>query len=95
MDKKEIIEALAKKTCCKKEAADAFEELLRTIKISLLKGEKVHLKGIGALYVKMRKERRVRNPKTKEIIKIRSKKVIRFKPSEIPLDDVYKNTLNE
>jgi len=90
VDKKEIIEAMAKRTCCKKEAADSFEELLKSIKRSLLKGEKVHLKGIGTLYVKMRKERRVRNPKTKEIIKVSSKPVIRFKPSEKPLETADK-----
>ncbi|MFA5780210.1 MAG: HU family DNA-binding protein [Elusimicrobiota bacterium] len=87
MDKKEIIEQLSKRTCCKKEAADAFEEFLLAVKKSLFRGEKVHLKGIGTLYVKMRKERRVRNPKTKEIIKIMPKRVIRFKASEVPLED--------
>ncbi|MEW6557644.1 MAG: HU family DNA-binding protein [Elusimicrobiota bacterium] len=86
MDKKEIIEQLAKRTCCKKEAADAFEEFLVSVKKAITRGEKVHLKGIGTLYAKMRKERRVRNPKTKEIIRIMPKRVIRFKPSEIPLE---------
>ena len=87
MDKKEIIEAMSKRTCCKKEAIDAFEELLRSAKKSLFRGEKVHLKGIGTLYTKMRKERRVRNPKTQEIIKVMPKRVIRFKASEIPLEE--------
>ena len=86
MDKKEIINAMARRTCCKKEAADAFDELLKSVKRALLKGEKIHLKGIGTLYVKTRKERRVRNPKTKEIIKVSSKQVVRFKPSEKPLE---------
>ena len=87
MDKKEIIEAMAKRTCCKKEAADAFEEFLQSAKKSLFRGEKVHLRGIGTLYAKMRKERRVRNPKTKEIIKIMPKRVIRLKASEVPLEE--------
>ncbi|MFH0948446.1 MAG: HU family DNA-binding protein [Elusimicrobiota bacterium] len=86
MDKKEIIESMAKRTCCKKEASDAFEEFLHSVKKSLFRGEKIHLKGIGTLYVKMRKERRVRNPKTKEVIKIMPKRVIRFKASETPLE---------
>lgn len=86
MDKKGIIEAMARRTCCKKEAQDAFEEFLVSVKKSLFRGEKVHLKGIGTLYVKMRKERRVRNPKTREIIKIMPKRVIRFKASETPLE---------
>ncbi|MDD5687571.1 MAG: HU family DNA-binding protein [Elusimicrobia bacterium] len=86
MDKKEIIESMAKRTCCRKEAQDAFEEFLIAVKNSIVKGDKVHLKGIGTLYAKMRKERRVRNPKTKEIIKIKSKRVIRFKASETPLE---------
>ena len=87
MDKKKIIEAMAKRTCCKKEATDAFEEFLRSAKESLFRGEKIHLKGIGTLYAKMRKERRVRNPKTKEIINIMPKRVIRFKASEVPLEE--------
>ncbi|MFH1540855.1 MAG: HU family DNA-binding protein [Elusimicrobiota bacterium] len=86
MDKKEIIKQMSKRTCCKKEATDAFEEFLLTVKKSLAKGEKIHLKGIGTLYTKTRKERCVRNLKTKEIIKIMSKKVIRFKASETPLE---------
>ncbi len=87
MDKKEIIEAMSRRTCCKKEAADSFDELLKAMRRSLSRGEKVHLKGIGTLYVRMRKERRVRNPKTKEIIRISAKQVVRFKPSEKPLDE--------
>ena len=86
MDKLDIIESMAKRTCCRKEASDAFEEFLLSAKKALMLGEKVHLKGIGTLYAKMRKERRVRNPKTREIMKIAPKKVIRFKPSEIPLE---------
>lgn len=86
MDKKEIIEAMGRRTCCRKEAQDAFEEFLISVKKALFRGEKVHLKGIGALYMKMRKERRVRNPKTREIMKIKPKRVIRFKASEIPLE---------
>ena len=85
MDKKEIIEVLAKKICCRKDASDAFEELLSSIRKSLFVGERVHLKGVGTLYVKMRKERYVRNPRTREMIKIMPKRVIRFKASEIPL----------
>ncbi|MBN1384276.1 MAG: HU family DNA-binding protein [Elusimicrobia bacterium] len=85
MDKKDIIEAMARRTCCRKEAQDAFVEFLTSAKKALFRGEKIHLKGIGTLYVKMRKERRVRNPKTREIMKIRPKRVIRFKASEIPL----------
>jgi len=87
MDKREIIEVMARKTCCIKEAKDAFEEFLTSSKKALFRGDKVHLKGIGTLYVKMRKERRVRNPQTREIMKITPKRVIRFKPSETPLED--------
>ncbi|OGS45914.1 MAG: hypothetical protein A2539_05635 [Elusimicrobia bacterium RIFOXYD2_FULL_34_15] len=87
MDKREIIEVMSRRTCCIKEAKDAFEEFLSAARKTLFRGEKIHLKGIGTLYVKMRKERRVRNPKTREIMKIKPKRVIRFKPSEIPIEN--------
>ena len=55
---------------------DKFFGLLRE---KLLSGEKVQLTGFGTFLVKTRRERRGRNPKTGDIIAIRSRKSIFFR----------------
>lgn len=57
---------------------DIFFSLLRE---RLLKGEKVQITGFGTFLVKTRRERRGRNPKTGDIIAIRSRKSIFFRSS--------------
>lgn len=89
MDKKELIDAMAKRVCCKKEAKDAFDELLKSIRKGLLAGEKIHLKGIGTIYTKIRKPRMVKSLHSNEMMHIPAKLVVKFKASTIPLD---KNT---
>ena len=64
-----------------REAAHLVDMFFRLLRERLLKGEKVQLTGFGTFLVKTRRERRGRNPKTGDIIAIKSRKSIFFRSS--------------
>jgi len=80
MNKAELIDAIADKADLTKVAAkaalDAFTE---TVTKSLKKGDRVALVGFGTFSVSQRSARTGRNPRTGEPIKIKAKKVAKFK----------------
>jgi len=80
MNKADLIEAVAKAVCTKKEAAAAVDAMIEAIKDALKKGEAVTLVGFGTFKVVERKARTGRNPRTGEAIKIPKKKVPVFRP---------------
>ncbi|MBI4727527.1 HU family DNA-binding protein [candidate division TA06 bacterium] len=82
MNKAELIEAVAKVTCTKVEAAAAVNGVIDSIAKALKKGESVTLVGFGTFSVKKRKARIGRNPQTGKEIKIAAKKVPAFKPGK-------------
>jgi nucleoid DNA-binding protein len=82
MNKAQLIERVAEKTCTKKEAQQAVEATLEAIKWSLKKKESVTIAGFGTFKVKERKARTGRNPKTGETIQIPAKKTIGFRASK-------------
>ncbi len=82
MNKAQLIEKVAEKTCTKKEAQMAVETLLEAIKNSLKNNESVTIAGFGTFKVKERKARTARNPKTGETIQVPAKKTIGFRPSK-------------
>ena len=79
MNKGELIEAIAKVTCTKAEAAKALDATLTAITKSLKKGDPVTLIGFGTFKVSKRKARIGRNPQTGRPLKIKAKKVPVFK----------------
>ena len=79
MNKMQLIDAVAKVTCSKKEAGLAVNEALAAIQKALKKGEAVALTGFGTFSVTKRKARTGRNPQTGAAIKIAAKKVPVFK----------------
>jgi len=79
MNKGELIEAIAKVTCTKAEAAKALDTTLGAITKSLKKGNPVTLIGFGTFKVSKRKARIGRNPQTGKPLKIKAKKVPVFK----------------
>jgi DNA-binding protein HU-beta len=82
MNKAQLIEAVASKTTLsKKEAASILGTITDTITKSLGKGEKVSIPGFGTFAMAERKARTGRNPRTGEMITIKAKKVVKFKPS--------------
>jgi len=64
------------------QAKKAFYSLIQGVKGSLKKGKRVTFSGFGSFEVKMRNERKGRNPKTGQPIHIPKKKRIKFIPSK-------------
>jgi len=79
VNKKDLIEAVGKAVCTKKEAADAVDTVLKSITNALKKGESVMLVGFGTFKVAKRGARKGRNPQTGNEIKIPAKKIPVFK----------------
>ena len=65
--------------------------ILKEIKISLKRGERVELRGFGVFSTKIQKSRISRNPKTGEKVNTPEKKNIHFKMSK----DLFKKINNE
>lgn len=80
MNKKDLIEVLAKEIgVSKKQVNDAIDTVFKSIEGSLKKNKPVTLVGFGTFTVKNRKARKGINPQTKEVIKIKAKRVPHFK----------------
>lgn len=80
MNKSELIDAIAADAGITKAAAKlALESFLKNVENTLHKGDRISLVGFGSWSVSERGEREGRNPKTKEVIKIAAKKVVKFK----------------
>jgi DNA-binding protein HU-beta len=90
MNKGDLVNAVAKVVCAKKEAVAAVDCVLDTIAKALKKGDKVTLVGFGTFSVAKRAARTGRNPKTGATIKIKAKKVPKFTAGKTLKDTVAK-----
>ncbi len=80
MNKADLIEAIATDSgISKADAGKALESFTKRVTQSLKKGENITLVGFGTFSVTQRKARTGRNPQTGETIKIKAKKVPKFK----------------
>ncbi len=81
MSKADLVERIAKEAGISKAAAEkSVNSFISGVTASLKKGEPVTLIGFGTFSVTKRAARKGRNPKTGAEIKIKAKKVARFKP---------------
>ncbi len=79
MTKEELIEKVASGArMSKADAARAINTTIGSITSALKKGQSVTLVGFGSFKVSRRKARKVRNPRTGEVITIKATKVPRF-----------------
>jgi len=67
----------------KAKSAQALESLFALIKNSLADGEDVLITGFGKFIVMKKRERKGRNPQTGNDLMLRSRKVVRFRWSEV------------
>jgi len=80
MNKGQLIDVIAKDAGISKALArNVLDSTIDTVTKSLKKGDKVTLVGFGTFSVMKRKARTGRNPQTGKPIKIRAKKVAKFK----------------
>lgn len=83
MTKLEVATELKERTgISQKQAIEAVELFLDSIKEALKTGEKVSLVGFGTFYLKEKSERNGRNPRTGEKIRIPPKSIVTFKPGK-------------
>jgi len=83
MTKAEIINKVSESTgMSRKDAIVALEIFLSSIKEGLKSGEKVSLVGFGTFYVKHKRARNGRNPRTGDQIHIPPKLIATFKPGK-------------
>ena len=75
----------------KKDLENFTEIILKEIKRTLRRGERVELRGFGVFSTKKQKARISRNPKTGEKVNTPEKKTIHFKMSK----DLFKKLNNE
>ncbi len=79
MNKAELIAAIAEKSgLSKANAKKALDAFIDSISEALANGDRVSLVGFGTWKVAERKARKGRNPRTKEVIEIPAKKVVKF-----------------
>ncbi|RFM28198.1 HU family DNA-binding protein [Deminuibacter soli] len=80
MNKGELIAKIAEDAgISKKQAGEALDSFTEAVAKTLKKGDKVTLVGFGTFSVSKRAARTGRNPQTGAAIKIKAKKVARFK----------------
>ena len=81
MNKKELVEAMAKTADINKSAAEkALNGMLASITEALSKGDKVTLVGFGTFLTANRAARQAKNPQTGKTMEIPAKTVAKFKP---------------
>jgi len=83
LTRKEIGEAIHEKLGYPKSSCiKLVDELLSTMKSTLIDGESIKLVHFGTFNVKDKKPRRGRNPQTGEEIIIKERQMINFRPSK-------------
>ena len=81
MNKTEFIDAVsAKAGLSKADGKKAVDAMVETILSEMEKGEKISILGFGSFTVVEKSARKGGNPRTKEVIEIPARKVIKFKP---------------
>lgn len=83
MTKSEIIKAVANKTGVDRNSASkVVEAFTNEIKIALLEGNSVSMRGFGTFYLKRRAEKTARNMQSNTTIIIPAHDIAAFKPSK-------------
>jgi DNA-binding protein HU-beta len=91
MNKQELIEAIASNAeLTKADAKKALDAFIHTTTTALKKGDRVALVGFGSFGISERSARTGRNPQTGKEIKIKAKKVVKFKAGAELADTVNK-----
>lgn len=87
MTKKEIVKVIAEKFDQPQVLVkDIVQETFNLIVDTLVKEGRIELRNFGVFEVKLRKERRARNPKTNDPVTVAAKKVVTFQPGKVMED---------
>lgn len=84
MTKADIVERVQQRIgLTKRDSAELVELVFSIIKKTLETGEKIKVTGFGNFEVKQKADRLGRNPQTGEALTITSRRILRFKPSQL------------
>jgi nucleoid DNA-binding protein len=79
MTRKDLIDRVAEKFGLKKKEAEAIVKFIfQEIAVTVKKGERVSIQGFGAFELRELKGRKIRNPRTGEVMDIPKKKKVVF-----------------
>jgi integration host factor subunit alpha len=67
----------------KQESRQLVERLLDIIKDTLIQGENLLISGFGKFSIRQKHARKGRNPQTKEILMLRSRRILAFRQSGV------------
>lgn len=83
MTKQELVEQVAQQSrLTKKAAAEILEVVFSNIGKAVKRDERFSYPGFGTWSMRSRKARKIRNPQTNEIMKLKASKTIGFRPAK-------------
>jgi DNA-binding protein HU-beta len=83
MTKAELVEAVSVQTrMTKKAAAEMIDVVFNAIGSAVKKDTRFSYPGFGTWSLRSRKARKIRNPQTNEIMKLKASKTIGFRPAK-------------
>ena len=83
MTKAELVEAVAEQTrLTKKAAAELIDVVFDNIGAAVKKDARFSYPGFGTWSIRTRKARKIRNPQTNEIMKLKATRTIGFRPAK-------------
>jgi DNA-binding protein HU-beta len=81
--KAELVQAVAMQTrLTKKSAADILDVIFSNIGSAVKRDERFSYPGFGTWSLRTRKARKIRNPQTNELMKLKATKTIGFRPAK-------------
>jgi DNA-binding protein HU-beta len=83
MTKAELVESVAAQSrMTKKAAADIMDIVFNTIGKAVKKDQRFSYPGFGTWSVRTRKARKIRNPQTNEMMKLKATRTVGFRPAK-------------
>ncbi|MDQ3262510.1 MAG: HU family DNA-binding protein [Myxococcota bacterium] len=83
MTKQELVELVSQQSrMTKKAAAEVMDVVFANIGKAVKKDERFSYPGFGTWSLRSRKARRIRNPQTNEMMKLKASKTIGFRPAK-------------
>ncbi len=89
--KKDLALEVAKETGCRKSlAAKMVDSVFSTMRMSLVKGDRIEIRGFGVFQVKDTKPKpAARNPRTGDVIYVPARRKTHFKPGKLLKDELH------
>ena len=95
LTKKELVNIIYMQVGFSKQISEhLIDEFFSLITLNLKKEKKLKLTKFGTFFIRSKKSRIGRNPKTKEEVMISSRNVVRFKASEFLLNTINSTVTN-